>query len=269
MSNQQYNKNINEPIIGSTRDTATFPAGSAKPGQNEPVGSHAFQSTQGSQGHQSMGAKLDSAINQAGQSSSSQTGSGFDNLHQKHPIWSDQASKTGSDQREGLGSQSNQPSYTDSSYHPGQGNLGSQKDWTDTSAKVGSDQRENLGAFTTSSHPSSTTGSSLSQTYGISSDTHPSITGTSLSQNYGSSSTHPSTMGTSLSQDYGSSSTHPSSTTGISSDTEHKDYHVSDQSKHDESKTSSHTDQQHKPTVTEKIKEKIHHTAEKMKEAFT
>ena len=240
MSTNQYNKNINEPIIGSTRDTSTFPAGSAKPGQNEPVGSSTFPSTQGSQG-QSIGAKLDSAIHQAGQSSSSQTDTGgFDNLHQKHPIWSDQASKGGSDVREGLGSQSNQPSYTQPRYE----GVGSQKNWTDTSSKVGSDQRENLGAYSASTYPASTTGTSLSQTYGSTSTYPSSTTGTSLSQTYGSSSTYStSTTGTS-SYD---TSTHKPSDWSDTTKTEHKDYHVSD-TKHDESKAAS---DQHKPTVTE------------------
>jgi len=257
MSNQQYNKNINEPIIGSTRDTSTFPAGSAKPGQNEPVGSSTTPSMHG----QSLGSKLDSAIHQAGQTSSSQHTGDFDNIGQKHPIWSSDASKTGSDVREGLGSQSNQPSYTQSSFdkdstYQGVGhNLGSQKtgDWTDTSSKLGSDQRENLGTYsTTSTYPTSTTATSLSHTYDTS--TYPSSTGPSLSQTYGSTST------------YGSTGTTPSSST----DTQHKDssYHVSD-SKHDESKTSGQTSSDHKPTVTEKIKEKVHHAAEKVKEAFT
>lgn len=52
-----------------------------------------------------MGAKLDSALHQAGVGGSS---TGTENLGQRHPIWSDEANKTGSDVREGLGSQSNQ-----------------------------------------------------------------------------------------------------------------------------------------------------------------
>jgi len=254
MSNQQYNKNINEPVYGSTRDTSTFPAGSAKPGQNEPVGSTTFPS----QG-QTIGAKLDSAINQAGQTCSSQTTGGFDNLHQKHPIWSDEATKTGSDVREGLGSQSNQPSFTsydkDSSYQTGIGsNLGTNKDWTDTSSKLGSDQRENLGTYSTSTYPASSTGTSLSHDYSTSS-TYPSTTGTSLSQTYGTQHTTSS---------YTDSSHKPSDWTDKSKEGEHTSYHTASDAKHDETKTG-----EHKPSITEKIKEKIHHASDKIKETFS
>jgi len=186
-----------------------------------------------------MGAKLDSAINQAGLSTSSQ---GYDNINQKHPIWTEQAPKTGS---EGLGSQSNQQPTSFQSSLDKDSTFQKAGDWTDTSTKIGSDQRENVGAYSTSTYPTETTGTSLSHTYDTS--TYPS-----------------STTGTSLSQTYGSASTYPSTTIGTSPELQ-KDYHVSD-SKHDETKISS---SEHKPTVTEKIKEKTHQFAEKVKEAFT
>jgi hypothetical protein len=261
MSNQ-FNKNINEPLYGSTKDSSAFPAGSAKPGQNEPVGATTIPHTHGS--GQTIGQKLDSAIHTGGQTSSTQathTTGGFDNLHQKHPIWSDDATKTGSDVREGLGSQSHQPTFTqshdkDSSYQTGLGsNLGANKDFTDTSTKVGSDQRENVGTYSTFTYPASTTGTSLSTT--------------GLSHDYGTSSTYPaSTTGTSLSQTYGTAGTSytdsshkVSDWTDKSKEGEHVSHH---DVKHDETKTG-----EHKPSITEKIKEKAHHAVDKIKETFS
>ena len=112
MSNQQQ---YNQPNIGST-----FPAGSA---QNEPT----------------LGAKLDSAINQASQKFSSQQEQ-FENLSQKHPIWTE-ASQQGSAVREGFATPVTQPIC--------QENI--------PASKIG----EPLGAYSTSStYPASTAGTS-------------------------------------------------------------------------------------------------------------
>ena len=234
MSNQEQH-NINQPIFGSTRDTASFPAGSAVSGQQEPVGPSTYHSTQ--QGS-SLGAKLDSAVNQAGQKfglgseHGTSTQHGTENLSQRHPIWSD-ASKAGSDVREGFGSQSTQPSSQES-YLGSDQRIGESK-WTDTSSNLG---QADIGAHsTTSTYPTTTTGTSLSSNF----------------DSYSTSASYPSY----------STTTYPASTSSYTESTTQKYTDQSGMPSH-ETKTEEsheHKSSEHKST-TEKIKEKAHHAAE-------